>query len=110
MVLVDYLVLAALLELLSHLEVVCSGRLLKHNSLVGRRFLDKLQQGAFLEANQLRQPKLNNNQVCLAGLILSLVIHHFLANNNQAAFQQFNQTNHLKHNNSQAYLPVCRLR
>ena len=106
---VDYLVLAALLELLSHLEVVCSGRLHKH-SLVGRRFLDKLQQGAYLEANQLRQPKLNNNQVCLAGLILSLVIHHFLANNNQAAFQQLNQTNHLKHNNSQAYLPVCRLR
>ena len=94
---------AALLERLSHREVACSDRLNKH-SLVGCHFLVRL---TLTEQSQLSRRKLNNNQVYLAGLILSLATHHFLGKLLLVEdYLEHKQPDHLKHRNNRAYLPV----
>ena len=97
-------VVAALLERLSHREVACSDRLNKH-SLVGSHFLVRL---TLSEQSQLSRRKLNNNQVYLAGLILSLVIHHHFLGKLLLVedYLEHKQPDHLKHRNNRAYLPA----
>ena len=93
-------VVAGLLERLSHREVACSDRLNKH-SLLGSHFLVRL---TLSEQSQLSRRKLNNNQVYLAGLILSLAIHHFLGQ--LLLMVDYLEIKHLKHRNNRAYFPV----
>jgi uncharacterized membrane protein len=96
-------VVAGLLERLSHREVACSDRLNKH-SLVGSHFLVRL---TLSEQSQLSRRKLNNNQVYLAGLILSLAIHHFLGKLLLVEdYLENKQPNYLKHRNNRANLPA----
>lgn len=92
-----------LLERLSHREVACSVRLNKH-SLLGRHFLVRL---TLSEESQLSRPKLNNNQVYLARLILSRVIHLFLGKLLLVEdYLEHKQPNHPKHRNIRTCLPV----